>query len=117
MSERSSITQSCQVGVETVPGTAAAAPRRLGSMGFEIGPSVDLNALRPTGTKYPALQILGKEWTEGDIDGSAVYTDLPYAFASVISSPAVTSIVDGATPTGATRWVFNSNTYGDDAPK
>jgi len=86
-------------------------------MGFEIGPSVDINALRPTGTKYPVLQILGKEWAEADINGSAVYTELPYAFSSVISAPTVTAIVDGATPTGATRWVFNSNTYGDDAPK
>lgn len=117
MSERSSITQSVQIGVETVPGTAVAAPRRLGSMGFEIGPSVDIKALRPTGTKYPVLQILGKEWTEADINGSAVYTELPYAFASVISTPTVTSILDGGSPTGATRWVFNSNTYGDDAPK
>jgi hypothetical protein len=117
VAERSSITQSVQIGVETVPGTAVAAPRRLGSMGFEIGPSVDIKPLRPTGTKYPILEILGKEWTEADINGSAVYTELPYAFASVMSAPVVTALTDGVTPTGATRWVFNSNTYGDDAPK
>lgn len=117
MAERSSITQAVQIGVETDPGTAVAAARRLGSMGFEIGPSVDIKTLRPTGTKYPLLQILGKEWVEADINGMAVYTELPYAFASVISAPVVTSIMDGPTPTGATRWIFDSNTYGDDAPK
>lgn len=117
MAERSSITQSVQVGVESTPGTAVAAAKRLGSMGFEIGPSVDIKSLRPTGTKYPVLQILGKEWVEADVNGSAVYTELPYAFASCISAPTVTAILDGGTPTGATRWVFNSNTYGDDAPK
>lgn len=117
MAERSSITQSVQIGVETTPGTAVAAPRRLGSMSLEIGPDVDVKDLRPDGTKYPVLEILGKESTKADISGSAVYTELPYAFSSVISAPTVTSILDGATPTGATRWVFNSNTYGDDAPK
>lgn len=117
MAERSSITQSVQVGVETTPGTAVAAAKRLGSMGFKIGPSVDIKSLMPTGTKYPTLQILGKEWTEADISGSAVYTELPYAFSSVISAPVVTTIMDSAIPTGATRWVFDSNTFGDDAPK
>ena len=117
MAERSSITQSVQIGVETTPGTAVAAPKRLGSMGFKIGPAIDTNPLIPTGTKYPVLEILGKEWTEADINGMAVYTELPYAFASAINTPTVTSILDGATPTGATRWLFNSNTYGDDAPK
>lgn len=86
-------------------------------MGFKIGPSIDTKPLRPEGTKYALLQILGKEWTEADISGMAVYTELPYAFASVISAPVVTSILDGATPTGATRWVFRSNTFGDDAPQ
>lgn len=117
MVERSSITQSVQIGVETTPGTAVAAAKRLGSMGFKIGPSTESTKLRPDGTKYPILQILGKEWTEADITGSAVYTELPYAFSSCISSPVVTSIVDGITPTGAYRWLFDSNTYGDDNPK
>ncbi len=117
MAERSSITQSVQIGVEVTPGTAVAAGKRLGSMGFKIGPSIDNKALRPTGTKYPSLVIPGKEWTEADISGSAVYTELPYAFASVISAPVVTTILDVAIPTGATRWVFSSNTFGDDAPK
>lgn len=117
MAERSSVTQSVQIGVETTAGTAVAAAKRLGSMGFKIGPAIDSKPLMPTGTKYPVAQIIGKEWTEADIDGSAVYTELPFAFASVISAPTVTAIMDGATPTGATRWVFNSNTFGDDAPK
>lgn len=117
MAERSTITQSVQIGVETVPGTLVAAAKRLGSMGFEIGPSIEASSLRPTGQKYPSLQILGKEWTEAEVSGMAVYTELPYAYSSVVTSPVVTAITDGATPTGATRWVFTSNTYGDDAPK
>jgi hypothetical protein len=117
VAERSAISQAVQIGVESTPGTLVAAPKRLGSMGFSIGPTIESNALRPTGTKYPTVQILGKEWTQADIDGMAVYTELPYAWSSVMSSPTVTSITDSATPTGATRWLFNSNTFGADNPK
>lgn len=117
MAERSSITQSVQIGVETTPGTAVAANKRLGSMGFQIGPQIEANPLRPIGQKYPSLSILGKEWSEADINGAPVYTELPYAFASVVNAPVVTQIMDGGSPTGAYRWLFTSNTFGDDAPK
>lgn len=117
MAERSSITQSAQIGVETVPGTAVAAGKRLGSMGFKIGPDIDPKPLLPAGTKYPSLIIPGKEMTTADISGMAVYTELPYAFSSAVSAATVTAIMDSAIPTGATRWMFASNTFGDDAPK
>jgi len=117
IAERSSVTQSVQIGVETVPGTAVAAGKRLGSMGFKIGPSIDPKPLTVMGAKYPTVIIPGKELTEADISGSAVYTELPYAFSSVVSAAVVTAIMDGATPTLASRWVFTSNTFGDDAPK
>jgi hypothetical protein len=117
VAERSAISQAVQIGVETTPGTLVACPKRLGSMGFSIGPSIDSKPLRPTGTKYPTLQILGKEWVEADINGLAVYTELPYAFASVMSTPTVAQIMDGGTPTGAYRWTFDSSTFNDDAPK
>ena len=117
IAERSTITQSVQIGVESTPGVAVAANQRLGSMGFAIGPQTEFKPLRPIGQKYPSLQILGKEWAEADLEGSPVYTELPYAFASLINSPTVSQIMDGATPTGAYLWTFQSNTYGDDTPK
>lgn len=117
MAERSTINQSVQIGVEATPGTAVAASKRLQSMGFSIQPEVDISGLRPIGQKYPSLQILGKEWASADVDGSPCYTELPYAFASVLTAPTVTQVMDGATTTGAYRWTFTSNTFGDDAPK
>lgn len=117
MAERSTITQSVQIGVEVTPGTPVAATKRLGSMGFNIGPQTEFSPLRPIGQKYPSLQILGKEWAEADLEGSPVYTELPYAFSSFINSPSVSQIMDGATATGAYLWTFQSNTFGDDSPK
>jgi hypothetical protein len=118
VAERSAITQSVQIGVETTPGTAVAANKRLGSMGFGLAQQTENTILRPIGQKYPTLSILGKEWVEADVEGSPTYTELPYALASCINSPsAVTQILDGATPTTAYRWTFTSNTFGDDTPK
>lgn len=117
MAERSSITQAVQIGVETTPGTAVAANKRLGSMGFEIGPTINSSTLQPIGQKYPTLQILGEEWTEAKISGNPVYTELPYAFASAMSAPTVTQIMDGGTPTLGYKWVFDSNAFNDDVPK
>lgn len=117
MPERSSITQSAQIGLESTPGIAVAAPKRLGSMGFEIGPKIDTKTLKPEGQKYGILQILGKEWTEAKIKGMPTYPELPYALASCVNSPTVTQVMDGATPTGAYRWTFVSDTFTDDSPK
>ncbi len=118
MPERSTINQSVQIGVETTPGVAVAATKRLGSIGFAVGIQSEINARRPIGQKYPSLQVLGKEWSEADIEGGPVYTELPYIFSSLLSTAtSVTQIMDGTTATGAYRWVFDSTSFGDDVPK
>lgn len=117
MAERSSISQSVQIGVETIPGTAVPANKRLASIGFKIGPKVDSNPLLPIGQKYPTLQIVGKEWAEADLSGAPVYTELPYIFASLMSAPVLTEVMDAAIHTNGWKYVFDSATFGDDAPK
>lgn len=117
MAERSTISQSVQIGVEATPGTAVAAARRLGSLGFSVGVQTEIARRRPTGQKYSSNEVLGKEWSEADLEGGPVYTELPYIFASLLSAPTVTQIMDGTTATGAYRWVFDSASFGEDAPK
>ncbi len=117
MPERSTISQSVQIGVEATPGTAVAAPRRLGSIGFSVGVQAEIAQRRPIGQKYSSLHVLGKEWTEADLEGGPVYPELPYIFSSLVSTGVVTQIMDGATATGAYRWVFDSATFGADNPK
>lgn len=117
MVERATIAQACQIGVETVAGTPVACNKRLGSIGFNLAPTVETNPQRPMGQKYPNLHILGKEWTTAAIDGAPVYTELPYIFSSLMSTGTVTQIMDGATPTGCYKWVFDSNAFDVDNPK
>lgn len=117
MAERATIAQAVQIGVETTPGTAVACNRRLGSIGFNIGPKVETNAQRPIGQKYSNLQILGKEWSEASIEGAPAYTELPYLFSSLFSTGTVTSVMDASTDTMGRKWVFDSNAFGADTPK
>jgi hypothetical protein len=117
MAERASINQSVQLGVEATPGTAVAATRRLGSIGFAISPQAEIASRRPIGQKYSSLHVLGQEWAEAELEGGPVYTEMPYIFSSLLSAGTVTQLTDAATPTGAYRWVFDSNSFGDDAPK
>lgn len=117
MAERSTISQAVQIGVETTPGTAVAANKRLGSIGFNLAPKVETNPQRPIGQKYANLQILGKEWSEASLEGAPCYTELPYVLSSLFSTATTTAVLDGATPTGATKWTFNSNAFGADNPK
>jgi hypothetical protein len=118
VAERSTISQSVQIGVETTPGTAVACNKRLASIGFKIGAKVDSKTVLPIGQKYPTLAVVGKEWSEADLDGWPVYTELPYLYSSVMSTAtSVTQTMDSAIPTGGYVWTFDSATFGDDAPK
>ena len=117
MAERSSMTQGVSLGVETIPGTAVTATRKLGSIGFAPGIKAEFNEQRPMGQKWLHAAVLGKEWSESAIEGVPCYTELPYVFASLLSTPTITPILDGATSTGGRTWLFSTNSSGDDTPK
>jgi hypothetical protein len=83
-----------------------------------MGVQADINARRPTGQKYSNLQVLGREWGEASLSGSPVYSELPYLFASLMSTPTVTPVVGaGNTVTGAHLWTFETNSFDADTPK
>jgi hypothetical protein len=118
VAERSSISQSVQIGVESTPGTSVAATKRLQSIGFKLGPKVESSTVLPIGQKYPSLVIVGKEWSEADLSGMPVYTELPYIFSSLMSTAtSVVETMDAAIHTGGFTWTFDSLTFGDDTPK
>ena len=117
MAERTAISQGVALGVETTPGTAVAATRRLGSIGFSPGISAEFTEQRPMGQKWLNAAILGKEWSEIAIEGNPCYTELPYLFASLLSSPTIVQIQDGGTPTGAYTHTFTTASFDADTPK
>lgn len=114
MPERSSLNQISQIGVETVPGTAVAATKRLQSISIEPSIAAEVDQFRPVGSKYRSIANLGKEWVEASIGGRADYNELPYIFSGAINTGVITTPAGG---TNARQWVFISSTTGDDNPK
>jgi hypothetical protein len=92
--ERSSLTQSVQIGVEVTPGTSVAANKKFNSTGIEPAIQVDMQRFRPMGTKYATVEVEGKEWVEADINGVADYTEMTYLLSSLLVTPAAPAVTD-----------------------
>lgn len=115
MAERTAITQVVQIGLETTPGTIVPATKKLASMDIETKVMSTTDIFRPAGFKYPTVTAQEKEWVEGTMKGQPTYTEIIYPLASIIQKPAnPTQILDGATPTGGYKWVFDTNTTAPD---
>jgi hypothetical protein len=111
--ERSSILQGVQLGVETTPGTAVAATKRLLDTSVEMGVQVEMQRYRPIGQKYASSLVVGKEWTSGAVTGALSYTDLIYLLNSVMGTGVITQL-GGST---AYSHVFTSAARAVDTPK
>jgi len=113
MGEKASIFQTVQIGVESSPGTAVAANKKL--MATSLVPSIktDSKVFTPQGNKYPTFAVLNKEWSEYKIEGDITYTDIVYLLSSLISAP--TPVQQGGT--AAYKWTFTSNSASEDTAK
>jgi len=109
--ERATIFETMQIGVETVPGTAVAASKRLGSIGINAAPALTSKRYRPRGRKLDTLVTPGRRSTEGTVDGQATYNELQYPYSSIYG-PAVISTPAGATL--AREWLFELTPNGPD---
>ncbi len=88
-----SINQATQLGVETTEGVVVPAIRRLGSLGINMSPQMEVGKQRPRGAKFASGHPINREWSEGGLEGSAAYNELAYALASIYSKPVFTNLV------------------------
>ena len=97
MTERATIHQLVQIGVESVAGTrpAGGANRRLQSISISPGIQMDLNLFRAKGYKFPSVGAQGREWVQAAIEGQADYNELTWLLASILATP--TPAQQGAT--------------------
>lgn len=100
MTDRASIFELVQLGVETTPGTKVAATKKASAMQIAMGPRVDISQYRPSGNKFPTVSALNMEWSEGSISGPITYTEIVYLLSSVLKT---------VSPTGTTAktWAFS----------
>lgn len=113
MSERTTITQVTQIGVEATPGTAVAATKKLGATSIEPSIQAEIATFRPAGVKFNTIGVLGKEWTEASIEGPASYTDLAYLLAGALNYAAPAQ--QGGT--AAYKWTFTPSHTAEDTVK
>lgn len=97
MTERTVITNGIQIGVEVTPGTAVPANKKLLSAAINLSGAGDVNVIRGSGSKFPAIASLGKDFAEGDLEGAPTYTEMAYFLAGLLGDPVIT------TPAGATN--------------
>lgn len=115
MPERTTVTQVVQIGVESTPGTAVAADKRLKSFQVVIGIDADFTEIVPNGHKFPTGFVPGKESTHAKIacPGGISYDELPYLWSSVLNYAA--AVQQGATT--AYKWTNSSATTAEDTVK
>ncbi len=111
MTERASIFQGVQIGVESTPGTSVPANKKLQSISIEPSIKAEVKTFRPMGSKFSTLSALGKEWSESKISGQPTYDELTFLLASLVSY---------AAPAGAgteKTWTFSPLTSNPDTVK
>lgn len=113
MGEKASIFQTIQVGVETTPGTAVPANKKLTSLSMVPQPQAETDAFRAAGDKYSSFATLNKEWSSIDIDGKPTFNEIVYLLASLLHYTAPAQ--QGSTT--AYKWTFGSNTSSEDIGK
>ena len=113
MTDRASIFETIQIGVETIPGTAVPALKKLQSLGIEPAARLEVNKFRAMGNKFPSLVVPGKEWVAAKVSGLATYTEIIYALSSVLGYAA--PVQQGGT--AAYQWVHAPHTSSPDAVK
>lgn len=91
MAERTLLTERIQLGIEGTPGVAATVNRRLLSAMVDFGPAGEVDAFRPAGSKFPALSVLGKEWSEGGLEGKPTYDEMLFWIALNLGAPQATT--------------------------
>lgn len=113
MGEKASIFQTVQIGIESTPGTAVAANRKLLACSIEPAVKTEADAFRAIGNKYASFVSLNKEWSEANVEGRMTYNEILYLLSSLISQP--TPVQQGGT--AAYKWTFTSNLAAEDAGK
>lgn len=88
MTVRASGFQLLQMGTEITPGTKVAATKIIGSFGITPTIKAEVKKYTAQGQIVPTAYVLGKDYTEGKIDGFPAYNEIDLLLASVINKVA-----------------------------
>lgn len=91
MVDRAKVSETIQVGLESTPGTAVAAPTNLRSVSVMLKMPGSADLFRPDGHKFNVLAEDNAEWTAFDLNGKPTYTEICYLLAPMFGNPAPAS--------------------------
>ena len=112
MTDRATLNQVTQIGVEATPGTSVSATKRLPALSITPGIQTAINSFKPVGGKFNTVGALGKEWVEASYEGPLCYNHLTFLLASLLTAdePARQDV------TAAYKWEFAPAQNDMDAP-
>lgn len=114
MPEKTTVAQVVQIGVESTPGTAVAATKKLASLSIEPKMEASFKSFKPAGRKFTTLTQLNKEWGTAKVSGIPTFEEIVYLFSSCFD---VATITTPATGTTSRLWSFQMDPDSPDAPK
>lgn len=105
--------QGIQVGVESIPGTAVPANKKLLAVSMKPSPQAESAPFRAMGNKYASFVSPNKEWSSINIEGQPTFNEIVYLLSSLLHYSA--PVQQGSTT--AYKWTFGSNTSAADVGK
>lgn len=113
MTDRASIFEGAQIGMESVPGGSVAATKRLGALSIEPSIKANVKTFKAGGNKFATLASLGQEWMEASLKGQLTYNELIYPLTGLFNA-----VVSGSSlGNGAYKWNFGSSASSANSPK
>jgi len=113
--DRASIFEGVQIGLETTSGGSVAANKKLNALSIQPGVKAEVSQFRPMGVKYPTLTALGKEWVEASLEGQMTYSELIYPLASLIGGGSTGAFLGASGAASAWNWSFAGGSTADTA--
>lgn len=101
MSERATVAQVIQLGMEGTPGSAVAATKLVSSFNLDGGIKAENIPFRGGGRKYSSFVVPNKEWSEWKISGQATYGEIVYFLCSILKN-----VTPSADTTLGQLWTF-----------
>lgn len=112
MTERATVAQVIQLGMENPSGTPVAATKLVASFNLDGGIKAENIPFRGGGRKYSSFVVPNKEWSEWKISGQATYGEIVYLLNSALV--VTNAVADGAT---AKKWTFTPALASEDTVK
>lgn len=107
MPDRPIVQEICELGMETVPGTAVPSTLRLSGLSLELDTLLEVDRFAPMGNLFDTVAAVRQESANGSLSGFPTYPELVYVFSNVFGA-AVTTTPSGAVLAKNWHWAPSS---------